>query len=71
MAVRFEIVVRGAPSPLLQAAAAGFVLDVPAEGQLRLIGSVADEAALHGVLQRLTDLRMDLVGVRRLSQDES
>lgn len=42
-------------------------LDVTTEGgQSVLFGELADEAALHGVLERVRDLGLQLISVRRL-----
>ena len=67
MAIAYEIVVTGRPSPMLTAAAEGFEVDAPHPGQVRLRGAVPDQAALHAVLQRLANLRIELVGVHRLT----
>lgn len=66
VAARYEIVVAGRPGAMVAAAMEGFVVDVPEPGLIRCIGAVADQAALQGVLQRLADLRLELVDVHRL-----
>ncbi len=43
----------------------GFTLDPQADGVTVLRGSVADQAALHGLLARLRDLGLPLLGVVR------
>jgi hypothetical protein len=64
--VRYAIVVRGPVGPLARTALEGFeVVDSP-PGQVRLEGAVVDEDALHGVLHRLQDHRLDLLAVERL-----
>ena len=40
-------------------------------GETVLTGSVIDQAALHGILDRIRDLGVPLLSVRRLSQDEA
>jgi hypothetical protein len=40
-------------------------------GETILIGPVADQAALHGVLSRIRDLGLPLLSVKNLSQDEA
>ena len=40
------------------------------DGTTTLIGPLADQAALHGVLNRMRDLGIPIVSVRRLSVDE-
>lgn len=39
------------------------------DGTTTLIGPLADQAALHGVLNRLRDLGVPIVSVRRLDTD--
>jgi hypothetical protein len=40
-------------------------------GETVLTGPVIDQAALHGVLERIRDLGVPLLSVRRLSADEA
>ena len=40
-------------------------------GETVLTGPVIDQAALHGVLNRIRDLGLPLLSVKRLSQDEA
>ena len=40
------------------------------DGETLLTGSVADQAALHGVLHKIRDLGLPLLSVRRLEGDE-
>ena len=66
MSARYAIVVRGSVGPLALSALEGFeVADSPAD-QVRLEGTVADEAALHGVLHHLQDLRLELLRLERM-----
>jgi hypothetical protein len=44
----------------------GMELDVLDQGITRISGPVADEAALHGILDRIGDLGLPLILVRRL-----
>ena len=67
MSTAYEIRVAAAPSPLLVAALGDFELRSAPPGQTCLVGTVADEAALHGALHRLQDLHVELLEVRRLS----
>jgi hypothetical protein len=39
-------------------------------GQSILTGPVQDQAALHGVLKKICDLRIPLISVHRLDPDE-
>ena len=41
------------------------------DGETVLTGPVIDQAALHGILNRIRDLGVPLVSVKRLSQDEA
>ena len=66
MSVRFEVIVAGDPGAVLLAALSDFELQPSPAGQTRLVGTLVDEAALHGALHRLQDLRVDLLEVRRL-----
>jgi hypothetical protein len=40
-------------------------------GETVLTGPIRDQAALHGVLNRIRDLGVPLLSVKRLSQDEA
>ena len=64
MAVRYELRVRGRVGEEL-AGSLGLAAEVePVETVLR--GPVSDQEALHGLLDRLQDLGLELVEVRRL-----
>ena len=41
------------------------------DGQTVLTGPVIDQAALHGILNKIRDLGVPLLSVKRLSQDET
>ena len=41
------------------------------DGETVLTGPVIDQAALHGILNRIRDLGVPLLSVRRLSADEA
>jgi hypothetical protein len=62
----YEIVVTGAGGPTLFAALPGFEERPAPEGCVRVVGSVADQAALQGVLHRLHELHVELLEVHRL-----
>ena len=70
MSARFEVVVAGPCSPVLLDVFDGFEQRPEAHGRTRLVGTLPDDAALHGALQRLGDLRVELIGVRRLEPGE-
>ena len=71
MPARFEVVVSGPASAVLLDVFDGFDQQPEAQGRTRLVGSLPDDAALHGALHRLQDLRIELIGVRRLEPDET
>ena len=41
------------------------------DGETALAGPVIDQAALHGILNRIRDLGVPLISVKRLSTDET
>jgi hypothetical protein len=70
MAASYVIRVRGAMGERERMSFDGFAAEVePAETVLR--GMVADQSALHGLLERLQALGLELVGVRNLSDHAS
>jgi hypothetical protein len=59
----FEIVIRGTLGDAVTQAFDGFTVSTPEHGLTRLVGWVPDQARLHGVLEMLRDLGIDLVSV--------
>jgi hypothetical protein len=59
---RISIKVRGRLSDRLAAAFAGMTM-VPCTGSTELVGDIADQAQLHGVLSRIRDLGLELQSV--------
>ncbi|MET0974430.1 MAG: hypothetical protein ABWX82_02015 [Leifsonia sp.] len=59
----FEIVVKGTLSPAIMAAFEGFTASPRTDGTTHLVGSVPDQARLHGLLGMLQDLTIELVSV--------
>ena len=49
----------------------GLAVDTTEDGITVVRGDVADQSALHGLLQRARDLGLPLVSVRRLDPDPS
>jgi hypothetical protein len=47
----------------------GLAISHESDGTTTLTGPLADQAALHGVLNRIRDLALPIVSVRRLSPD--
>jgi hypothetical protein len=48
----------------------GLAVSHESDGTTVIIGRIADQAALHGVLQRVRDLGLPLVSVARLEPEE-
>jgi hypothetical protein len=64
---RFEIRIRGRPTPALLARLDNFDTEVrPVETVLR--GRVGDQAALHGLLEKIRAYDLELVAVRPLDE---
>ena len=63
---RYEITVGSTVGPLVLEALEGFELVEITGGRSRLVGSVIDQAAFHGMLNRLHDLRLEIVEIHRM-----
>jgi len=61
----YQITVRGRLGPALVDAFEGMTVSVSATNTL-LRGQIVDQAALHGVLQRIESLGLELLDVRRV-----
>ena len=48
----------------------GMTVEQPGDGTTIITGQVTDQAALHGVLQRIRDLGLPLVSVERFSAED-
>ena len=66
----FEIVVKGRLSPTLIAAMDGFEVSRCELGLTHLVGWVPDQARLHGTLEMLRDLNIELVSVNPAASPE-
>jgi hypothetical protein len=64
-ATRYEIRVRGAVG--VRTARAFDEMDVSTETVLR--GELVDQEALHGMLDRIRDLGLELIDVRKVTED--
>jgi hypothetical protein len=49
----------------------GMTVSRETDGTTAITGDVADQAALHGLLQRVRDLGLPLISVRRIDSDPS
>ena len=65
--IRYEITVAGRPGWVLEGAAAGWEIAERGSGRIRLTGTIADQAALVGLLARLQDLRFEVLEVHQVS----
>jgi hypothetical protein len=63
---RYEITVERAVGPLVLEALEGFEVVEIARGKSRLVGNVVDQAAFYGMLNRLQDLRLEIIDIHRL-----
>jgi hypothetical protein len=66
---RYEIRLQGRLDPRWAAWFDGMTLTTAGDGTTALRGPVLDQAALHGVLQRVRDLGLPLISVTRLHPD--
>src|SRR3954470_23718108 len=67
---RYEIRLQGRLDPRWAAWFDGLTLSTADDGTTALRGPVADQAALHGVLQKVRDLGLPLLSVTRLHRDQ-
>ena len=65
----FEIVVKGRLSPSLIAAIKGFEVTKCVHGMTHLVGTVPDQSRLHGTLELLRDLNIELSSVIAIGTD--
>ena len=49
----------------------GFTITNVEHGEALISGSIVDQAALHGVLKKVSDLGLPLLAVSRVSTDEA
>jgi hypothetical protein len=67
---RYEIRLQGRLDPRWAAWFDGLTLTTADDGTTALHGPVVDQAALHGVLQKVRDLGLPLLSVTRLRPDQ-
>jgi hypothetical protein len=68
--LKYQITVRG----LLDkswSSSLGMAITTGGDGLTRLFGSLADQPALHGVLNKLRDLNLEIVSVLQMDADSS
>jgi hypothetical protein len=65
----YEIRLRGRLAPRWSDWFDGLVLTTATDGTTTLRGPVADQAALHGLLQRLRDLGLPLISLTQVEPD--
>jgi hypothetical protein len=67
--VQYEITVQGRLGARWAAWFDGFAITSEADGTTILRGSVVDQAALHGLLQKLRDLGIPLLALTQLDHE--
>jgi hypothetical protein len=68
--LRYEIRVRGHLAPRWAAWFDGMTLTAQDDGTTAISGTVADQAALHGLLRKLSDIGLPLVSVTPTAPSE-
>jgi hypothetical protein len=63
----YEVIVRGRLGPRLIRALEGLEVTASGPDETRLRGWLADQASLHGVLERIRDLGLELTEVHRVA----
>lgn len=67
----YEIRVKGHLDPRWAASFDGMILTGHVDGTTVIHGPVLDQAALHGLLQRLRDVGVPLISVAQIEPEES
>ena len=67
----YEIRIKGLLADRWAARFEGMTLTREANGDTLLAGSVADQAALHGLLRKVRDLGMPLISVTRMKSGQA
>ena len=69
MTETYEVTLRGEPGPVLRAAFPEFELR-GGSGLTQLRGEFVDQAALHGLMERISSLGLELVDLHLVVDDE-
>jgi hypothetical protein len=64
----YEIQIEGHLAPAWSEMFDGMQLKLTPDGETVLSGTVADQAALHGLLERIRDLNLTLISVLRIKE---
>jgi len=67
----FEIQVKGSLAPAWSDWFANFTLSSDENGNTVMVGPVIDQAELHGVLERIRDLGLQLLSVRQVKPPDN
>jgi hypothetical protein len=67
----FEIVIKGTLSPPVAAAFPGFTVTRVEGGRTHLVGPIRDQARLHGLLEVLGGLNIELISVNPVAPQEA
>ncbi len=68
--MQYEIRITGHLAPRWEAWFDGLTLTTEDDGTTTIHGPVADQAALHGLLQKLRDIGLPLISVQQLTDPE-
>ncbi|MFF1633830.1 hypothetical protein [Leifsonia sp. NPDC058248] len=67
----YEIVIKGTLGPAVAAAFPGFTVSFIDRGKTHLVGPIEDQARLHGLLEVLGGLNIELVSVNPVTPSEA
>jgi hypothetical protein len=68
---QYEIVIKGTLGPALAAAFPGFTVSFIENGRTHLVGPIDDQARLHGLLEVLGGLNIELISVNPVTPSEA
>jgi hypothetical protein len=71
MATIYQIRVAGHLDPTWSAWFDGLAISQQPNGETLLVGPIVDQAALHGVLRKVSDLGLTLIAVTRVAAPDS